>query len=204
MNNMKRVLLLISLLMLFFTIYLTMDTYALFESNKNYDVSSDIAKFVIKVNGSEAKTEEFVVDSIAYYENEYVIDNKIAPLVDGYFDIVIDAEEVEVSLRYDIEFDFSSLSIPGLVISSITELGGNTLVLTDKDTYSGVITLADMDSSTVNTVRVSISWQNDEANNEVDSSWGMVADKVISIPVNVKLTQYLGEELPVYVEQMVR
>lgn len=197
---MKRVLLLISLLMLFFTIYLTMDTYALFESNKNYDVSSDIAKFVIKVNGSEAKTEEFVVDSIAYYENEYVIDNKIAPLVDGYFDIVIDAEEVEVSLRYDIEFDFSSLSIPGLVISSITELGGNTLVLTDKDTYSGVITLADMDSSTVNTVRVSISWQNDEANNEVDSSWGMVADKVISIPVNVKLTQYLGEELPVYVE----
>lgn len=200
MNNMKRVLLLISLLMLFFTIYLTMDTYALFESNKNYDVSSDIAKFVIKVNGSEAKTEEFVVDSIAYYENEYVIDNKIAPLVDGYFDIVIDAEDVEVSLRYDIEFDFSSLSIPGLVISSITELGGNTLVLTDKDTYSGVITLADMDSSTVNTVRVSISWQNDEANNEVDSSWGMVADKVISIPVNVKLTQYLGEELSVYVE----
>lgn len=197
---MKRVLLLISLLMLFFTIYLTMDTYALFESNKNYDVSSDIAKFVIKVNGSEAKTEEFVVDSIAYYENEYVIDNKIAPLVDGYFDIVVDAEDVEVSLRYDIEFDFSSLSIPGLVISSITELGGNTLVLTDKDTYSGVITLADMDSSTVNTVRVSISWQNDEANNEVDSSWGMVADKVISIPVNVKLTQYLGEELPVYVE----
>ena len=197
---MKRVLLLISLLMLFFTIYLTMDTYALFESNKNYDVSSDIAKFVIKVNGSEAKTEEFVVDSIAYYENEYVIENKIAPLVDGYFDIVIDAEEVEVSLRYDIEFDFSSLSIPGLVISSITELGGNTLVLTDKDTYSGLITLADMDSSTVNTVRVSISWQNDEANNEVDSSWGMVADKVISIPVNVKLTQYLGEELPVYVE----
>lgn len=197
---MKRVLLLISLLMLFFTIYLTMDTYALFESNKNYDVSSDIAKFVIKVNGSEAKTEEFVVDSIAYYENEYVIDNKIAPLVDGYFDIVIDAEEVEVSLRYDIEFDFSSLSIPGLVISSITELGGNTLVLTDKDTYSGVITLADMDNSTVNTVRVSISWQNDEANNEVDSSWGMVADKVISIPVNVKLTQYLGEELSVYVE----
>lgn len=197
---MKRVLLLISLLMLFFTIYLTMDTYALFESNKNYDVSSDIAKFVIKVNGSEAKTEEFVVDSIAYYENEYVIDNKIAPLVDGYFDIVIDAEDVEVSLRYDIEFDFSSLSIPGLVISSITELGGNTLVLTDKDTYSGVITLADMDSSTVNTVRVSISWQNDEANNEVDSSWGMVADKVISIPVNVKLTQYLGEELSVYVE----
>lgn len=197
---MKRVLLLISLLMLFFTIYLTMDTYALFESNKNYDVSSDIAKFVIKVNGSEAKTEEFVVDSIAYYENEYVIENKIAPLVDGYFDIVIDAEEVEVSLRYDIEFDFSSLSIPGLVISSIIELGGNTLVLTDKDTYSGVITLADMDSSTVNTVRVSISWQNDEANNEVDSSWGMVADKVISIPVNVKLTQYLGEELPVYVE----
>ena len=55
MNNMKRVLLLISLLMLFFTIYLTMDTYALFESNKNYDVSSDIAKFVIKVNGSELK-----------------------------------------------------------------------------------------------------------------------------------------------------
>ena len=197
---MKRVLLLISLLMLFFTIYLAMDTYALFESNKNYDVSSDIAKFVIKVNGSEAKTEEFVVDSIAYYENEYVIDNKIAPLADGYFDIVVDAEDVEVSLRYDIEFDFSSLSIPGLVISSITELGGNTLVLTDKDTYSGVITLADMDSSTVNTVRVSISWQNDEANNEVDSSWGMVADKVISIPVNVKLTQYLGEELPVYVE----
>ena len=177
------------------------NTYAVFESDVMGESKVKTAKWVIRVNdGDLGKSQTFNIDNLAFIGNDLVKEGKFAPNTEGYFDIVIDAEEVEVSLRYDIEFDFSSLSIPGLVISSITELGGNTLVLTDKDTYSGVITLADMDSSTVNTVRVSISWQNDEANNEVDSSWGMVADKVISIPVNVKLTQYLGEELPVYVE----
>lgn len=198
---MKRVLLLISLLMLFFTIYLMVDTYALFESNKNYDVGTDIAKWVIKVNGSEATTNEFVVDTLVIDENDSVVLDKLAPGGRGYFDIVIDVELSEVSVRYDIEFDFSALTAPGLIVSSISELGGNELVLTNMDTYSGVITLADMGSVTSNTIRVAITWMNDEVNNEDDSLIGSIYGEVIEIPVIVKATQYLGEELTLYVSE---
>ena len=43
-KTMKKSLLFMFFLMLFFTLYQIVDTYALFESNKNYEVTKDIAK----------------------------------------------------------------------------------------------------------------------------------------------------------------
>ena len=66
-KTMKKSLLFMFFLMLFFTLYQIVDTYALFESNKNYEVTKDIAKWIIKVNGNDVtKTDSFVVEQINY------------------------------------------------------------------------------------------------------------------------------------------
>lgn len=181
--------------MLFFTLYQIVDTYALFESNKNYEVTKDIAKWIIKVNGNDVtKTDSFVVEQINYDDSEYVIKGKIAPSLKGYFDIVIDAKEAEVSSLYNIVFDFTNLS-SSLKISSIEELNGNNLLLSNIDTYSGVILLSD--DNKIHTIRVTLFWENNEDNNEQDSLIG-TENKVINIPISVNILQYLGEELSIY------
>ena len=51
MNNiMKKAILLISILMLFFTIYSIKNTFSLYESEKNILSETDIAKWEIKIN----------------------------------------------------------------------------------------------------------------------------------------------------------
>ena len=183
-KTMKKSLLFMFFLMLFFTLYQIVDTYALFESNKNYEVTKDIAKWIIKVNGNDVtKTDSFVVEQINYDDSEYVIKGKIAPSLKGYFDIVIDAKEAEVSSLYNIVFDFTNLS-SSLKISSIEEL-----------TYSGVILLSD--DNKIHTIRVTLFWENNEDNNEQDSLIG-TENKVINIPISVNILQYLGEELSIY------
>ncbi|MCI6001625.1 MAG: hypothetical protein MRZ37_00485 [Tenericutes bacterium] len=192
---MKKSLLFMFFLMLFFTLYQIVDTYALFESNKNYEVTKDIAKWIIKVNGNDVtKTDSFVVEQINYDDSEYVIKGKIAPSLKGYFDIVIDAKEAEVSSLYNIVFDFTNLS-SSLKISSIEELNGNNLLLSNIDTYSGVILLSD--DNKIHTIRVTLFWENNEDNNEQDSLIG-TENKVINIPISVNILQYLGEELSIY------
>lgn len=194
-KTMKKSLLFMFFLMLFFTLYQIVDTYALFESNKNYEVTKDIAKWIIKVNGNDVtKTDSFVVEQINYDDSEYVIKGKIAPSLKGYFDIVIDAKEAEVSSLYNIVFDFTNLS-SSLKISSIEELNGNNLLLSNIDTYSGVILLSD--DNKIHTIRVTLFWENNEDNNEQDSLIG-TENKVINIPISVNILQYLGEELSIY------
>ena len=194
-KTMKKSLLFMFFLMLFFTLYQIVDTYALFESNKNYEVTKDIAKWIIKVNGNDVtKTDSFVVEQINYDDSEYVIKGKSAPSLKGYFDIVIDAKEAEVSSLYNIVFDFTNLS-SSLKISSIEELNGNNLLLSNIDTYSGVILLSD--DNKIHTIRVTLFWENNEDNNEQDSLIG-TENKVINIPISVNILQYLGEELSIY------
>ena len=194
-KTMKKSLLFMFFLMLFFTLYQIVDTYALFESNKNYEVTKDIAKWIIKVNGNDVtKTDSFVVEQINYDDSEYVIKGKIAPSLKGYFDIVIDAKEAEVYSLYNIDFDFTNLS-SSLKISSIEELNGNNLLLSNIDTYSGVILLSD--DNKIHTIRVTLFWENNEDNNEQDSLIG-TENKVINIPISVNILQYLGEELSIY------
>ena len=145
MNKMKKLLLLLFLLVCGSFIYFSVQTYALFETNRDYVASNNLARWTVEVNENEAvTTENFIVDTLNILGNEYVIANKIAPGISYYFDIIINPNNTEVSLRYDLMFDFSGLSSDGLVVTSVSEIGGNTLTTIDNNTYAGVISLEDI------------------------------------------------------------
>ena len=92
MNNiMKKAILLISILMLFFTIYSIKNTFSLYESEKNILGETDIAKWEIKINENLLNdSNEFVIDQITYDTSGSVKKNRIAPGTCGYYDIKID------------------------------------------------------------------------------------------------------------------
>ena len=80
------------------------------------------------------------------------------------------------------------------VIDEIKEIDNKTIVHTGTYTYSNIITLDEINNSETNTIRVYLSWINDEANNEKDSSLGEVYNNKIEIPVKVEITQYFSGE----------
>lgn len=190
-------------IMIFVSIYMITDTYGLFESNKTKVVDSQIAKWNILINETNInKTESFLINTFKTNDTSTVESGKIAPGVTGYFDIAIDPSDTEVSFRYDLTFDFSSLS-NSFTIESIEETNGYSIVRTDEFTYSNIITLTDIKNGIKNNIRVHIKWQNNEENNATDTVIGMNPDYSIEIPVTITTTQYFNETLEPYVEPVI-
>lgn len=197
---MKKLLMVITPLFFLITVYLIVDTYSLFESNHITTSSIDIAKWQVKINDDvvNGSSSTFSVDSINWESNGYVLEGKVAPGMNGYFDIIIDPNDTDVSLKYDISFDFSNLQEEQFVINDVVEVNGRTLVKTGENIYTGVILLEEIKNGIVSTIRVDLSWINDEANNEIDSSLANVYGTSLDIPVTVTLWQYNNEEIVEY------
>jgi hypothetical protein len=199
----KIILILITMMMILFVIQKIIKTYALFQSELYGTLEMQNADWIIKVNGrniSSGTVNEFVVNQINMSSNEHVKSGKIAPSMIGDFSITIDPEDTDVSLRYDITIDKSKITNSRILITSVTEIEkNNTLILTEEDTYTGVIPLENIRNGDKNKIKVVVTWLNEESNNEQDTQIGIGQNSKIEIPIVVRVTQYLGETITQYV-----
>ena len=183
------------------TSFLITNTFALFESESEGETQLGIAKWNIDVNNNNITsgvTESFTIDTFTYTPSNNIEDNYIAPGRSGYFELTIDPNDTEVAIRYDIEFDVATYQDNlGYTVSA---LGGNTAIKTGPQTYSGVITLAQIASNDVITIRINIDWLDVPEFNESDTELGTTMDNKIEFPIQIHLEQYLGEEIVEYQE----
>lgn len=197
-KSMKKVYVCFALILLVLTVFIILDTYGLFESKTSLNVQSNVGKWVILVNDTDITSganTKFFVDEIIWNPSDNVKSGKLAPGVSGYFDIVIDPTDTDVSVRYDINFDFSEFENTNIVVTSIEEINNKTIVKTGTNKYTGVIPLSEIKNGVTNTIRVNVKWDNNEDNNEYDSSLGAVPNNVKNIPVFINVSQYLGETI---------
>jgi len=193
---MRKMLFFVVLLFLCLTILEIGSTFGLFETNNSITVSNDIAKWQVKVNDSNINDSvHFAVDNYVVSSDSNVKEGLIAPGVSAYFDIDIDPNDTSVSIRYDISLDFASLNNDSIQIVSVEELNDNNIVMTDESTYTGLIPITD---SSIHHIRVYIEWVNNEANNQIDSTFGLDDNVDVNIPVSINFSQYLGEEIVEY------
>ena len=190
-------------IMIFVTIYEITNTYGLFESNINMDVDSKVATWNILINDTNiGKSETFTIDNFISEEDSTVASGKIAPGTSGYFNINIDPSTTQVSIRYDLTFDFSKLDNL-FTITKVEEKNGYNLIKTGPNTYSNVITLNEIKENKTNNIRVHIKWDNNEENNDKDTEIGMTENNTLNIPVSITVLQYSGEKIEPYVEPVV-
>ena len=198
MNKMKKIYFSLALVLLIITVFIILKTYGLFETKTELNVQSEVGKWVILVNNTDITQQEntkFSVDKIIWDQNDEVKEGKIAPGASGYFDIVIDPTDTDVSVRYDIGFDFSEFENTNITITSIQEINDKKIVKTGNNKYTGIITLDEISAGTTNTIRVNIAWENNEENNEHDSNLSSVPNTILNIPVTINVSQYLGETI---------
>lgn len=208
---MRKIWILLALIMILITAYQINTTYAKYLTQAQGIVEETIGPWVVKINGTniatEADVQNFTINDLNYNSNNYVLDGKIAPGLLGYFDVVIDATEASVAVRYDVTIDFEQLNISDSikfaklvrVVNGVEDETG--IIKTAESTYTGTISLADIETGTTNTIRVYLGWEDDGtgANDAEDSILGTTKDVQVAIPVEVKASQYLGEEIIEYI-----
>lgn len=160
-------------------------------------LGEEIAKWEIKVNGENIVGEEPKdFDLVFTLENEE--DEKLMPGTEGSFEVALNVEHTEVSVRYDITIDDTVLDETDIKLKSVTEIEKATpLVRTGENTYTGLILLEDiLDTDFLNRVKITLEWEVDENNPDINPD--DIDALEIGLPITVKVTQYLDDEIVPY------
>lgn len=174
-------------------------TYALFYSEAEANVIEKIGNWTIKVNNKDISNgivEKFNIEQLQLDVNENVKEGKIAPGLKGKFLIIIDPTDTDVSIRYDVSFDTSLLKTENIKLDKIEKIDSeDVLTKIEDNTYSGIISLSDINNGKKDKIEVTFSWEDIELYNDSDTELGKIKDNQISIPITVTITQYLGENI---------
>ncbi len=194
---MKRWIIILFVFILFVTIYEISISFSLFESAKDIVVNNDIGRWQIMVNDDLINDKTtFEVTNVKVSNDENVRENHFAPGTLGYFDIVINPSDTDVSIYYEIVCRTDMISNSQISLTKIENIDSD-LTMIAPYTYAGVIPLEDIDNNKTTTIRFYVSWENNENNNEVDSLYGSNSAK-FEIPMELIFKQYTGEEIIEY------
>lgn len=160
MNNRRKILLLLSLLCLFTCLYFVRTTYAKYRTTGSGELQATIARWNIKVNNTTIKNHDVLENHInpVYDTNAHIANNVIAPTSKGYFDLTIDATDVDVSFTYNISIaqktEYSLLK--DFVVTGYSTDGGTTITSLTTAQVSDDILITD--TVRVKTIRIYIEW----------------------------------------------
>ena len=198
-KNLQKVLFLLMMCVLALLIYKIIDIYAVFHSEVEANVKLENGVWNITVNGTQITTgveTEFVVNQISTTENDHVKPGTLAPGLSGTFEMAINPEDTNVSVRYDITLNEEELGDTNLQIKSIKEVENNyQLMKTGENMYTGIMPLQDIQKGLVHKIQMEIEWIDDGLNNEADSELGKDGAQPLQIPITVHVIQYLGKKI---------
>ena len=178
------------LLIVFASLSVTMgfmsNTYSRYVADTNGDIKIGFAKWQIAVNSNDITDNTVSTINITptINPNVDVAENTIAPSSSGYFDIVIDPTNVDVSFDYSISIDLLNENMPDLMITEYAFLNdtfedGDDLVKNplENSTITNTYNVGTNDKEPF-TIRVFFEWfegENENMNDEADTLIGVDA-----------------------------
>lgn len=149
-------------------------SYAKYLSSASEEATIQIARWKILVNNKDIRDKSTVntVITPVFNGNDNIASNIIAPTSEGYFDLLIDAREADVSFKYKIDISVNEESpVKDLIATKYTINDTTTTELTS-GTQSIENTILHKDNTEIITIRVYIKWIDDEnatMNNQEDT-----------------------------------
>lgn len=185
----KKVKTFIAIIALFYCVTLIQSTYAKYVSGLDANTNLAIARWKIMLNDVDITTESSFTGDITPVLNgsTYVNEGVIAPAASGYFDIIIDGSETDVSFQYNLTVaQADDNTISDLRVTSYQI--GTDPVTNYTGTISNVINSAD--TTKARTVRFFVDWYDGDGevmDNAADTA--STEDGVASFKVNVNVVQ---------------
>ncbi len=183
----------IALIALVLCITQIQQTYAKYTESKEGDTDFSIAKWKILVNNNDI-TESATMSSLinpVYIKNENVKEDVIAPGSEGYFDLVINANQTEVSFEYKISISNSeNSSVQDLIITGYT-INNSALIPVDNALNNISNKINYKDTNKINTLRVYFKWLDGEGesmDNSADTE-ASLSNRSAKLKVNLSFIQ---------------
>ena len=102
LSKKKKVLIILTILAAILLAFIGGQAYAKYVSKVKGEGIAEVATWKFKVNGQSEQVEQ--INLASTYDNETLVNNKIAPGTSGSFNIIVDATGSEVGINYDITF----------------------------------------------------------------------------------------------------
>ena len=160
MKKKKMALLVICVLLAIILSFMIGKTFSKYISEVKGTGTAEIANWVFKVNGKEDSIQN--VNLLSTYNNETLINNKVAPGTSGSFDIIVDATGSDVGVEYAIQF-LNESEKPQNLVFTYDDNQYATIQELEKD-LSGTINANDENKT--RTITIDWEWQYETGENE--------------------------------------
>lgn len=184
---------LLACIALLFVVLVVTDTYSKYLTEASGTTDIAIARWRILVNGQDIRNNTDVSQVITpvLYQNNHIANNIIAPRSTGYFDIIIDCRDADVSFEYEISVSSNEdSSVTDLIATGYSIDGGATTPLDRGDNITNQVLLSS-NTQTI-TIRVYIEWDDVSENATMDNEADTDATKSgtnAKLDVNLSFTQ---------------
>lgn len=172
-------------------VFFITESYAKYLTSTEGNAKMNVARWKIIVNNEDIKNNSSLTTQITptFLGNDNIAENVIAPTSEGYFDLIIDATEADVSFKYNIDIDVDeNSSVQDLKISKFV-IGEEEIIPTD-NIYSIERQVLHKDNTQIINVRVYIYWDDSESasmDNTMDTQ--ATIDNNALLNVNLNFTQ---------------
>ena len=173
-------------------VVLYQDSYAKYKKKVDQNVGITLASWNIKLNNESVAGKDTVTGNVVpiFVENEYTASNVIAPGSSGYFDINIDASDVDVSFSYELSVQVNDNELYPDIVAYGYALNP-TESSTPLDFPEGGIT-GDVTHNTNNTsIRIFIKWNDGEGSSmdNIQDTALAIANEQVSMRATFHFTQ---------------
>ncbi len=163
MKKKKNIILLMAFFGVFVCLWTIGSTYAKYINTAEGGTNLNIARWRILVNDEDIRNNPSISGNITpvLIENEHIKPGVIAPTSSGYFDIIIDSTDVDVSFTYTITPSVPNDScVKDLIVTGYSLNDGDIETLED-NTISNTVLYAD--NINLTNIRMYIEWIDDES-----------------------------------------
>ncbi len=170
-------------------------SYSKYTSSKVAYSNSKVAVWSIKVNTEDISNKSVLTNNVQFNimsNSAYIASGKFAPTSEGYFDIVLDTSETEVTVNYNIDIKLDTItSLIGCTIAGYEEILDTSNVSTnipanlntvENNQISGTILLEENTSEQVKKLRFYLKWDDDS---EIEN----IEDSNVTIPIVITFEQ---------------
>jgi hypothetical protein len=171
------------------------ETYAKYITEANANANITVAKWKILVNNQDIVNNNNITETISpkFTGNSNIKDDVIAPGATGYFDLIIDPTNTDVTFSYEITSSINeNSSVKDLYITGYSINDNEEINFNDEEQKIIKDTIFYAEDRTNTKIRVYISWQdgeNETMDNIADTSATMLEDNNAKVDVNIKFIQ---------------
>lgn len=187
----RKLIFVLAIISLFISLFLVQNTYAKYQTTATETANMQIARWKIKVNNQDITSNSTIANTITpiFSGNENTKDGVIAPRSEGYFDIVIDTTDIDVSFRYEISTNIASdSSVTDLNVTGYSMNGGSIIPVSGNITSIGNTILYSSTSDRIINLRIYIAWLDSETETMDNASDTMASLNDGNAKLNVLLS----------------